>query len=159
MAGRISTRLLRILLPVAFLLSTLPGVCVAPQTPPEPLLSERDALAQEYLNAQLARWQQRLELKDWTVAVTLAKPSELRRATLGNIHWDATTKTAQIRVLSAAEYSTSYRAALRDMEFTLVHELIHLELVSLPRSDASRSDEEYAVNHMASALLRLDRGE
>jgi hypothetical protein len=45
------------------------------------------------------------------------------------------------------------------MEFTLVHELIHLELASLPRSDASRTDEEHAVNHMAEALLRLDRHE
>jgi hypothetical protein len=44
------------------------------------------------------------------------------------------------------------------MEFTIVHELIHLELASLPRSEASRSEEEYAINHLASALLDLDKG-
>jgi hypothetical protein len=43
------------------------------------------------------------------------------------------------------------------MEFTMVHELIHLELASLPRTDASRRDEEAAVDRMAGALLRLDR--
>jgi hypothetical protein len=46
---------------------------------------------------------------------------------------------------------------LQDMEFTVVHELIHLELSSLPRSDASRREEEYAVNRITEALLKLDR--
>jgi hypothetical protein len=46
---------------------------------------------------------------------------------------------------------------LDDMEFTIVHELIHLQLSSLPRSEASRSAEELAVNRIAEALLKLDR--
>jgi hypothetical protein len=29
---------------------------------------------------------------------------------------------------------------------------------SLPRSEASRSEEEYAINHLAGALLLLDDG-
>ena len=49
-----------------------------------------------------------------------------------------------------------FDATFKDMEFTVVHELIHLELASLPRSDTSRTDEEFAVNHMADALLLLD---
>jgi hypothetical protein len=44
------------------------------------------------------------------------------------------------------------------MELTIVHELVHLELASLPRSEASRSTEEHAVNGIADALLALDRG-
>jgi hypothetical protein len=43
------------------------------------------------------------------------------------------------------------------MEVTVVHELVHLELASLPRSDASRRVEEHAVNEIANALLRLAR--
>jgi hypothetical protein len=43
------------------------------------------------------------------------------------------------------------------MEDTIVHELIHLELASLPTTDTSRSDEEFAVNHLAEGLLELDR--
>jgi hypothetical protein len=43
------------------------------------------------------------------------------------------------------------------MEFTVVHELIHLELSSLPHSEASRRVEEHAVNRLADALLKLDR--
>ncbi len=36
-------------------------------------------------------------------------------------------------------------------------ELMHLELESLPRNEASRREEEYVVNHMADALLRLEQ--
>jgi hypothetical protein len=43
------------------------------------------------------------------------------------------------------------------MEMTLVHELVHLELSSLPRSAASRREEEFAVNRIADALVQLDR--
>jgi hypothetical protein len=44
---------------------------------------------------------------------------------------------------------------LDDMEFTVVHELVHLQLSSLPRSEASRSAEEHAVNEITQALLNL----
>ena len=158
MAGCIFKRL-RVIFSSAFIFLLLTGVTFAPQTAQEPLIAERDRLAEQHLTASLARWQQRLHLEDWSISVKLSKPKELRGGTLGNIHWDAPAKTALIRVLSAAEYELPYHAALRDMEFTVVHELIHLELASLPRSDASRSDEEHAVNRMAEALLRLERGE
>ena len=42
------------------------------------------------------------------------------------------------------------------MEITVVHELVHLELSSLPRPPSSRH-EELAVNRIADALLKLDR--
>ena len=41
------------------------------------------------------------------------------------------------------------------MEFTVVHELVHLQLSSLPRSDASRGAEERAVNQITEAFLEL----
>jgi hypothetical protein len=42
------------------------------------------------------------------------------------------------------------------MELTVVHELVHLDLASLPRRQASRSSEEHAVNGIAQAMLGLD---
>jgi hypothetical protein len=129
----------------------------APETPREPLLRQRDPLAGEYLRARLAVWQQRLSLQDWKISITMTHSTGLRGGTLGNIRWDADNKIAMIRVRSASEYAMPYAAALKDMEFTVVHELIHLELASLPRSEASRREEEHAVNHMAGALLDLDR--
>ncbi len=140
-------------------MSVLAGICFAPQPLPEPDPSQWSALSEQRLKQQLTLWQDRLKLSDWDISLELARSADLRAGTLGNVHWDKPAKTAQIRVLDPNDYQTSYSVALRDMEFTIVHELIHLELASLPRSDASRSDEEVAVNQMAGALLALDRGE
>ena len=82
-------------------------------------------------------------------------PSALEPKTLGNIRWDTDARTATIGVLSTQNYQLPYQAMLDDMEFTIVHELVHLHLASLPRSDASRRVEEHAVNELAKALLNL----
>ena len=113
--------------------------------------------AEAYVNARLAVWQQRLTLVDWKISIIMSHPSDLKPRTLGNIHWDADKKSAVIRVLDSSDYKMSFPDMLADMEFTVVHELIHLELSSLPRSEASRRDEEHAVNQIADALLKLDR--
>ena len=115
------------------------------------------ALADGFLAAKLGLWQQRLWLADWKISIVMSTAKELKPKTLGNIHWDATNKTAVIRVLAAAEYPLQCPVMLEDMEFTVVHELIHLELSSLPRSQASRRDEEHAVNQITDALLALER--
>ena len=85
----------------------------------------------------------------------------MKPKTLGNIHWDNEKKTAVLRVLDPADYKLPFNEMLQDIEFTVVHELIHLELSPvlspLQRNDANRREEEHAVNHMADALLKLDR--
>jgi rhamnogalacturonyl hydrolase YesR len=47
---------------------------------------------------------------------------------------------------------------LRDMEDTVVHELVHLTLapvvVDLERTEANRHELENTVNHVTAALLR-----
>jgi hypothetical protein len=118
---------------------------------------ERLRLAESFTAERLWVWQKRLNLQDWNISVIMSRTSDLKPKTLGNIHWDADKKTAVIRVLDPADYKMPFNEMLADMEFTVVHELIHLELSSLPRSDASRRDEEHAVNQIADALLKLDR--
>jgi hypothetical protein len=118
---------------------------------------ERAEVACSYVNERLSVWQQRLNLQDWKISIVMAHQSELKPKTLGNIHWESDKKTAIIRVLDSSDYKMPFREMLDDMEFTVVHELIHLELSSLPRSDASRRDEEHAVNQITDALLKLDR--
>ena len=137
---------------------------MAPETPREPGISERGVLADRYLRQRLARWQERLKLQDWTISLVMSHPNEMRHGTLGNVHWDADKKTAMIRVLDAADYGRPFRATLQDMEFTVVHELVHLELTSLTRNFKSRSEESFseeekAVNRMSDALLRLDQAD
>ena len=124
-----------------------------------PTARERSAAAESFLAEKLWVWQQRLKLQDWDITIRLVPTTELKPKTLGNIHWDSATKTATVRALSLADYKLSYPDALRDLEFTVVHELIHLQLSSLPRSEASRGAEERAVNQLTEALLELSRRE
>jgi hypothetical protein len=111
-----------------------------------------------YLRERVDIWKERLKLQGWSVSLVLSRQSDLRPGTLGNIHWDTGAKTAVIHVLGSSDsHELPATEALRAMEDTIVHELIHLELASLPRTDTSRSDEEFVVNHLAEALLELDR--
>jgi hypothetical protein len=125
------------------------------------LARERTAEAERFATERLAVWRQRLNLEDWDVSVVVTHPSDLKPHTLGNIHWDAEKKTAVIRVLDPSDYKMPFDEILKDIEFTVVHELIHLELqpvlAPLQRNDANRREEEHTVNHMAEALLKLDR--
>ena len=124
---------------------------------------ERKLLAERFASERLWVWQKRLNLQDWDLSVVASRASELKPKTVGNIHWDREKKTAVIRVLDPADYHLPFDEMLRDMEFTVVHELIHLEMVpilsDLQRTDENRREEEHAVNHMAEALLKLDRGQ
>ena len=116
---------------------------------------DRDAVTAKFVAERLQTWQNRMNLRDWKIRVELLRADKLEPKTLGNIHWDTDLKTATIAVLAPEDYKLPYKAMLDDMEFTIVHELVHLELASLPRSEASRRVEERAVNEIASALLKL----
>jgi hypothetical protein len=156
--SRITLQFIPVLLAAPVLLVGFVRMCAAEEVVPEPPVAERQPLAEEYLTKRLALWQQRLQLQNWKISLVLSHPADLRPGTLGNIHWDPDLKTAKIRVLDPSEYKEKpFQATLREMELTLVHELIHVELSALPRNDASRIDEEDAVNRMADALMHLDR--
>jgi hypothetical protein len=120
-------------------------------------VQEQDRLARTFLDERLVVWRQRLKLEDWQISIVLSPRGDLKPKTLGGIRWDKPKKSAVVWVLDASDYRLPFREMLNDMEFTIVHELVHLELASLPRSEASRSSEEHAVNGIAEALLALDR--
>lgn len=114
-------------------------------------------VAEIFANNRLAEWQQRLNLEDWKISVVMTRRSDLKPRTLGAIRWDKPKKTAVMWVLDASENQLPMCEMLANMELTIVHELVHLELSSLPRSEASRPIEERAVSRIAQALLKLDR--
>ena len=119
--------------------------------------SEAARKAEQFVNERLSVWSKRLNLDGWQISVVMTRRDDLKANTLGGIRWDKTKKSAVIKVQDASDYRLPLEEMLNDMEFTIVHELVHLELASLPRSEASRSSEEHAVNQIADALLRLDR--
>jgi hypothetical protein len=119
--------------------------------------AEQGQVAERFVNERLSVWSKRLNLEGWQISVVMTRRDDLKANTLGGIRWDKGKKSAVIKVQDASDYRLPFGEMLNDMEFTIVHELVHLELASLPRSEASRSNEEHAVNQIAEALLRLDR--
>jgi|NGEPerStandDraft_6_1074524.scaffolds.fasta_scaffold97745_3 hypothetical protein len=140
----------------------VPSHAQSPSKSGEIPASERKLLAERFASERLWVWQKRLNLQEWNLSVVASRANELKPKTVGNIHWDREKKTAVIRVLDPADYHLPFDEMLRDIEFTVVHELIHLEMVpvlsDLQRTQENRREEEHAVNHMAEALLKLDRG-
>jgi hypothetical protein len=120
-----------------------------------PRPQEAEAVASRFLAQRLQVWQERMNLKDWNIQVRIVRADQLEPKTVGNVHWDVEVKTATVSVLRPADYKLPFQPMLDDMEFTIVHELVHLELASLPRSEASRGTEERAVNEIARALMKL----
>jgi len=119
--------------------------------------SEVSQLAERFVNEKLSVWSNRLNLEGWQISVIMTRRDDLKENTLGGIRWDKGKKSAVIKVQNASDYRLPVPEMLNDMELTIVHELVHLELSSLPRNEASRSTEEKVVNQIASALLRLDQ--
>ncbi len=115
--------------------------------------------AQQFVDEKLAVWRQRLKLENWQISMVMTRPSDLPPKTLGGIRWDKNKKSAVIWVLDASGYRLPFREMLDDMELTIVHELVHLDLASLPRGQASRGSEERAVSGIAEAMLGLDRNQ
>lgn len=116
---------------------------------------ECETLARNFAKDRLQFWQKRLNLQKWTIRMELVRSTSLKPKTLGNIHWDADAMKAEIEVQSSYDYELPLQEMLDDMEFTVVHELVHLQLSSLPRSEASHSAEERAVNELTRAFLKL----
>jgi hypothetical protein len=117
---------------------------------------EQSQLAERFVNEKLTVWSKRLNLEGWQISVIMTRRDDLKENTLGGVRWDKGKKSAVIKVQDASDYRLPFREMLDDMELTIVHELVHLELSSLPRSEASRSNEEHAVSQIAGALLGLD---
>lgn len=143
--------------PCLLVLFTSVLACLAQELPTTASSRDRAEMAETFVHQRLTVWQQRLHLEAWKISVVMSRRSDMKPRKLGAIRWDKHRKTAEMQVLDASEYQLPLAGMLADMEFTVVHELIHLELASLPRSEASRSDEEHAVNQMAKSLLDLVR--
>ncbi|HEY4084822.1 MAG TPA: hypothetical protein VGM43_02735 [Bryobacteraceae bacterium] len=138
---------------LSLLFSTLLLVTMACGAQAQETTEDHQSLANQYVHEILPYWQHRLALDDWDVHVLLSRPEDLRPGTLGNIHWDRDKKAATIRVMDSTGYHTDLAAMLKDMQVTVVHELVHLELASLPVAEADRSNQEFAIDHLTDALL------
>jgi hypothetical protein len=104
-------------------------------------------------------WQKRLRLEDWKVDAHIVRSTDLKPDTLGNLKWNTATHTAVIKVLNPLDYDIPPAAVAEDVEYTVVHELIHLQLSVLPRDLNKKDVEEALVNKLADALMQFERGD
>ena len=128
------------------------AVCTA--APPPPRTEVRPSVTQAQVDQWTKSWQDVLSLNDWTVTTQIVRVSALNPDTLGHLKWDIERKTALISVLDPLDYQLPADAIPRDMEFTILHELVHLRLGELPRNAASRNTEERVVNQIGDVPIR-----
>lgn len=103
-------------------------------------------------------WQNRLDLGEWTITTNIVRIGDLKPDTLGNLKWNSSNKTAVIKVLNPLDYDLAPAEVPTDIEYTIVHELIHLQLSVLPHDGSSKMTEEKVVNRISEALFQLEKG-
>lgn len=133
------------------------GIGVSLAAPPASQ-DTRPAVTPELVDRWTKTWQKRLDLSDWRVSTLIVRHGELKPETLGNLHWDSENHTATIRVLDPCDYELPAPDVPQDIEYTIVHELIHLQLSVLPRDANARTVEERVVNKISEALFQLEKG-
>ena len=126
--------------------------------PARPALNQPVTVDEFQVDKWMQNWKKRLSLQDWVISTVIVRSSDLKPNTLGNLKWNSETKTAIIRVLSPADYDIAPSEIPADIEYTVVHELVHLQLAALPRDTSTKNVEEQVVNRIAEALMALDKG-
>jgi hypothetical protein len=104
------------------------------------------------LERQLRTWQRRLGMEEWRFALRIVRQSEIDPNSWGSSAWDPVMRVATINVLDPRDYNLKGGELKRDMECTIVHELVHIQVSPLPaRNEVER---EEAVNRIMSALIQ-----
>jgi hypothetical protein len=106
---------------------------------------------QAHLEKQLRSWQKRLNMEDWNLSVQVVRKTALDKDTWGNAEWDSDRKTGVINVLDPMDYNLKGTELKRDMECTIVHELVHIQVSPLD-PDHPEAQEE-VVNRIMAALI------
>lgn len=121
-------------------------------------------LTQEQLEERLVYWQEKLRLRDWIVTVRKGTPKELGKDASANVEIIFPNKTASILILHEEHYPSIDDEGFppMDMEWNLVHELLHLHTKLINKlNDEGEQEycmfEEQAIESIASGLIALER--
>lgn len=131
----------------------------APPTSRDRVISTTPVVTNEQVHNWLHIWQKRLKLEDWQIDVRIVRVWDLEHGTLGHIDWSIPHKTAVIKVLSPMDYELPKDKIPADMELSIVHELVHLQLSALPLNKSTRNAEEQVVSLLSETLLNLERSQ
>jgi hypothetical protein len=103
------------------------------------------------LERQMKFWQKRLGLYEWNLSLRVVRQGEIDRNSWGAAEWDPTSKTGVISVLDPRDYNLRGGELKLDMECTIVHELVHIQVSPLAARDEGQR--EQVVNNIMTALM------
>jgi hypothetical protein len=106
---------------------------------------------ESHLDRQLKSWQKRLGMDDWRLSIKVVRQNSLDKNTWGNAEWDPHVKTGIISVLDPADYNLKGGDLKLDMECTIVHELVHMQVGPFDAPDENVRED--VVNRIMTALL------
>lgn len=113
----------------------------------------------EELQQACEYWQKKLRLQDWIVKASIRREKELKnREVAGECEWNLHKKMASVRILDPIDYPDDLMRD-HDMEWTLVHELLHLHFAPIGR-DSDENQEiliEQAIDSIAWGIVNLSR--
>ena len=119
-----------------------------------PLSAQQVIVTQAQVDGWVQVWQKQLSLEPWRIEACIVRQSDLKPDTLGHLKWSSQ-HTATIYVLDPRDYSGMTSDAIADdIQTTVIHELVHLELSVLPRDPLHKDVEESVVNSIVKALRR-----
>jgi hypothetical protein len=103
------------------------------------------------LERELRLWQKRLSMDDWSLSIQVVRQHDLDKNTWGGAEWDPDKKTGVIRVLDPLDYNLKGGELKLDMECTIVHELVHIQVA--PLDAKTERQREQIVNRLMTALI------
>jgi hypothetical protein len=96
-------------------------------------------------------WQKRLGLAEWDLSLRIVRQNEIDRDSWGTAEWNPEAKSGTISVLDPRDYNLKGGELKLDMECTIVHELVHIQVSPLAAHDAGQREE--VVNKIMTALM------
>jgi hypothetical protein len=117
-------------------------------------------ISQRKLTSIKREWQKLLRLQDWKIKIRFATDEELEEATgveaVGACHSSPETREAQILIADVSVLEEGDRQ--RDVENTIVHELLHVHFAPFQSDhEAVKLQHEQAIEPITDALLKLKR--
>lgn len=119
---------------------------------------------EEKLNEKLNYWKEVLKLENWDIEISFARMYDLGEDVYGLNTYDTSLLVSEIKILHPIDrppcenFATDFK---RDVEFTIVHELLHLvfyDWLALARErEGTDFSVERAINSLAKALIKLAR--
>jgi hypothetical protein len=115
----------------------------------------RDPKTDAGLTLLCRHWQSILRLQDWDVAIRFARPWELTGDVNGEVELILAKRRATIRILAREDRERDADdLGLDTIEFTVVHELLHLHFSCLVYDEDTPAHEhlEQVINALASSF-------